>query len=76
MKCELFGLEEINIKEAFLLLKVGKEMGLSNEENLNDLHLIDELLLHERSRMLMTQRRIDRKRSKEMIDAIITKYLY
>ena len=75
MKCELFQLYEINPTEAFLLIKVGKDMGDTNEQILNNLHCIDELLLHERTKMLMTQRKCDRKRSKEMYDKIIEKYL-
>jgi hypothetical protein len=75
MKCELFGLTEINPKEAFLLIQVCKKNGLDNDKILNHLHCIDELLVHERSKMLMIQRRCDRKRSKEMINAIIDKFL-
>ena len=75
MKCELFGLTEITPKEAFILIQVCKESGLDNNGILNRLHCIDELLVHERSKMLMIQRRCDRKRSKEMISAIIDKFL-
>jgi len=75
MKSEIFQLEEITTKEAFCFIKLGKEQGQTAEEIYNDLHCIDELLWHQRSKSLLNSRRIDVRNNNKMIDNIITKYL-
>jgi hypothetical protein len=75
MKSELFELNEISTPEALLFVQVGKEMGLSAKAILKNMHCIDELLIHERSKMLVVQRACDRKQSKKMIENIIETYL-
>ena len=75
MKCELFGLSEINIKEAGVFISVFAKSGYNAEQSLDFLQCIDNLLLHEKSKMLITQKRIDRQRSKLMYDKIIEHHL-
>ena len=75
MKCEIFELSEISMKEALILINVGQKMGLSAAKISNNMHCIDSLLIHEKSKRLMVQRRCDKNRSKIMIDGIIEKFL-
>jgi hypothetical protein len=75
MKSEIFNTEEIGTKEAWIFLQIAKEQGQSAKEFLSDLHLIDELLIAEKTKPIFNRRYIDIKNNKVMIDNIIEKHL-
>jgi hypothetical protein len=75
MKSELFNTIEIGTKEAFVFLQIAKEKGQSAKEFISDLHLIDELLVVEKHRLICNRRNIDKRNNRMLIDNIIEKHI-
>jgi hypothetical protein len=75
MKSELFNTEEISAKEAFVFLQIAKEKGHIAKEFLFDLHLIDELLIAQKYRLICNRRNIDKRNNRKLIDNIIEKHI-